>query len=975
MRAPFFTPTFALLFLNLAAHTYAQTPNAITKAEKTLAACPLTSDAPKGLLQQITSGYQGEPCLAKEQLKDSGPLSNNDPAALYDFAQAIWLQSMRNFLQTRLDAELRYRKNQNDPTPNPDVAALVNELCAQSATENVNLKVDRCRYSKVGNARALLLKSGQAYVAAFREAKVPSLSWNEAKTEINGRIQRISAYFEPVRALDPDQYPAKVDIQDSRVLHPKDGVTVRFKKPVSALMREQEEKNAAMAQYEALREFELRTGPGILLRAPALSKFSGVDSTLLSSPNLVGTAIAELKNGVNAAAGELNTDVAWAVGLDPNNKTKTPAPGWVSRMMIANPTAVGQVVAQNPAMAGLVCGLLVQHEQSEEINQAMMYTMHGMMWVTTLAGGVSLVPRLFAMQLGTRATANMLALQAVRTSFGRVGFGGLVGFDGAEQLMLSKELQKARRDLLVGTGVTEKTVAQKEQALSDNTATLAGDIAFLVIPKVTTLTPLGKFLTNTATTKQVAELTRFFRAQPSQIQASFEAFSLACSIVEERCAYVMAALHSATAKERLRIMASRQSMAAFIKEHGAPLETPQLVNEKKQVSNLTSFLTKLRSPTETVTTTIEGPDARTGAEVIKPNTSTALNRYAAAHEKKGIVVVNSDGLKAQTGSRGSFQNSMLIVPPNSVSTILVNVPVLDVSTRAYKKGKPGSTEAHEATHGETLIQALKGSESPRSIMMKAEPNKALTEKPPRGYSTFQQFDEIKTSAQDIARRSRGRSEAEVQAFFREGIKKDPNFTMKRDVILRITPRNNIVDTKKYPFARAMRMTTQTKKLTELEIKDLEQIRADPDAVVRVMGNVVPATNLFGYRHVYVGSTDHNYIIPLSTVDAKRYQALSAMRRPTPEQRKDPKFKAELKRLSEEFIDGLTARVKAGHAQAVALDETYRGSARDYMQLLAKENWTLEDYTNFRKAATAPANTINEFYKKEATPKSRVPATD
>ena len=638
-----------------------------------------TSAEVSGQTNGSCSNEASKPNLITGNMRDivkAGVKGKNDaqtPSAdlIYDFAHDIWLQSMQNLVMTRLDAELRYNLGPEKKKPEPSVERIFDDFCSREGdgkgAEN------ECRLTSKINVeeKYKLFAKGLQYIKDFKAAKVVALTPDDARVELNQRIDKIRKAKEVVQAIE-DEIPNStgpangqgVAVSDatSRTLAPD---LIKYSSLYKKKTNWKKRLTKAKENFASVQAEQSSSGSGLLLYSKALEKYRSGASIPGDYP-VIG-AVQELKKGTLLAAGQLNIDVGWATGLEPDTK-KNASVSWLDKMIVTNPVAVGQLLAKEPKYVANICYFLQRIEDSAAINERLTASLQTVMFASMIVGGVAVTPELFALRLGEGVTEKLAAIRALNSALASSTFYGSVGEHVVQNMTFPSKIEAARRSILQGSGATGADLEANKHKSTENDEAIAMDVFYLATPAVLgSLSKIGKGMRPAIKVLEPGPITEEAQniakqlSRNKQYSAAYHVFSLACGMLDQRCGTVMLAFEHlpGSPSERLaaqkNILSSKENMAEFIKKTS---ESESLADKTKNSSERKS-----------------GPTPRT--KLIRKLAEAQRSTLSTVREKLTLDGLDDQSIEQNIKAAGSALPRILDLGPTKAQQIVKDLGKLN----------------------------------------------------------------------------------------------------------------------------------------------------------------------------------------------------------------------------------------------------------------------------------------------------------
>ncbi len=550
-----------------------------------IAQCATESAKINGLLEKIATGQAlelGGRCsvsktvtpsdldrmrrFAQEALQLSDLSKTPSPQLIRSFAKDIFLRSMSNLLITRIDAEMRYPQAAVKEGK-PNIGALFDELCRRDGTGLG--QVGNCMLTaQITNSdKQDLISLGESYVNAFRSTGQKTFSIQDVRNDLNSRTERLRAAVAP----KPSTQPKLITGPDLR----------------AGLIEIPPQSKKAI-------EVELSDAPGILLYSDALADHLG--GKKIGNDESIRDAIDELKRGTRDLAGQLNIDVGWATGLD-KNKVESASTAWLERMLVSNPVAVGQVLANKPEYRKYLCHFLKRIEETDVINTRLKATSDVMLFATMIVGAVAITPELFALKMSEKAIERLAGVRLLNGALSNSAFAGAIGQHAFSALDLRAEEISVRQSILAQAGANSADLQKVYDAQKENLKQIAFDILYLSVPKAAA--QVGKIfapeVSALVSRLPTPILERFIAiekltATNAQARAGMNLLKLACAVVVDKCGLLISGFQGLRSQAQLNVLKDEKSVLEFVNKtlektsptNSVALKKEQAVPEARQ---------------------------------------------------------------------------------------------------------------------------------------------------------------------------------------------------------------------------------------------------------------------------------------------------------------------------------------------------------------------------------------------------------
>jgi|GEM_PF-6959629 len=362
----------------------------------------------------------------------------------------------------------------------------------------------------------------------------------------------------------------------------------------------------------------------------------------------------------------------------------------------------------------MVCEALKSIDFSKKREAVNEKAIHLAMTASVVVSLGATLPEIMAYEGSGLFASRLMLGKFLSSRVGQTAFAAGIMQHTSNEVSLSQELMQLTNSHLTGGGFKTSDVQTKKSERSQNREAIWWDAAFLVLPQVVRLSGVGKQITGTITTKQMESLTKWARLQPSQIRASFEAFSLACGFVDARCGIAMSLFHASSTSERRKILENKRYRDQFLKE-SASFEKRKL-DEAERIHTMHSYYSANR----------EGVKPLKAGEVEAKLHTYALSRLdsdnlvviATPNGKPQVVKVTQlftydhQGFELYLGGVDRFGQPVTLEPTTLRSLRLPNareVAEYKLTTTAIKQTK--AVEYAASKFKEKISDAFKQSES------------------------------------------------------------------------------------------------------------------------------------------------------------------------------------------------------------------------------------------------------------------------
>ncbi|MBL7714565.1 MAG: hypothetical protein JNL01_03795 [Bdellovibrionales bacterium] len=453
------------------------------KAKAVLASCKgapsyssgLFNQLDQGLVHGVSVGIQPT-CLHSsdhryflnqlDQMKSIADQSAKVESDLEDsqFVAALRFETLKNVLETYVDAELRYNLNYPKKEDLSDPASIVAKVCSSSRGKNT------CSESETAELKESVAQFRNQFFAKGQR----TVSVRHATSVLNQELQGLNQAFKPVseagQFLQKQTSPkSALDRYSSGDEAVKNAIGRSYLAPEQSLYEQNYQNFLRNSQ----------SGIGLLFYTEELRRGLGLQKNGEKRVNQsqVVSAISEIKSqsiGLAQATNDQFLDVTDRTPdrgeylFQQSNRRNRSAVA-IRRMLRTNPVAAGKVLVNQPEMAWAVCRISSKIAADDRAKETLSDSVRVAAWGGAIIGGIMALTGVLSpagVALNSSSMAIVSTLGALDTSISTLTFMAYTTAQVQKRSDLTSDLRLSQQALISGTnGLSADSIQKKEDQI------------------------------------------------------------------------------------------------------------------------------------------------------------------------------------------------------------------------------------------------------------------------------------------------------------------------------------------------------------------------------------------------------------------------------------------------------------------------------------------------------------------------------